>query len=103
MCVFVGSEVVLANVLSHKNGVSIYEVRQYCEKLKEELSHQESNKSVYINFNSKSLESTLLKYKKEFRRFQDRYFVNEEISLEQFNGRFDEETASVLESVAQTI
>lgn len=103
MCVYVGSEVILANLLSNQNSVSENELEVYCDKLKEFLTKEKSIDNVYINLNNHELESTLLIYNKEFRRFQGRFFVNEAINLHYFNDRFDSNISSALLSVAQSL
>lgn len=101
MCVYVGSEVLLANLLSYRENVSELEIELYSEKLKNILKDEKEN--VYINLNDNALEYVLMKYEKEFRRFQGRFFVNESINLNQFNDRFDSNISSMLMLVAQNL
>ena len=99
MCLYVGSEVVLANLLSKKDEITIEDISLYCEKLKEHLS----NKNLYININDEEINNMLLKYPNEFRYFRDRYFANKKINLDYFNSRYSRDIASTFAAVAQTV
>ena len=99
MCLYVGSEVVLANLLSKKDEITIEDISLYCEKLKKRLS----NKNLYININDEEINNMLLKYPDEFRYFQDRYFANDKINLNYFNSRYSRDIASTFAAVAQTV
>ena len=99
MCLYISSEVILANILSKKDSVSIREIMAYCEALKEELSN--SQRGVYINVNHDELRSALSRCSSEFRFFRGLYFVNNAIKLKHFNARYDDSVSRVLEEVAQ--
>lgn len=103
MCLFVGPEVVLANLLSQKSSVSISEIIKYCDELKKALSNIKPDKCVYIKLNDKELETTLIKYESEFRFFQGHYYLNNKINLQHFNARFDSSIASTMKEVAQLV
>lgn len=100
MCLYVSSEVILANLLSKKNGVSQKEIVLYCQRLQRELNNKHN---VYINFNDKEIKNALSKYNREFRYFQGRYFVNNKINLEHFNARYDDSVVSAFAEIAQTV
>ena len=90
MCLYVGSEVILANLLTKKDGVTPEEISSYCQRLRTVLAQDPEYKNVYINLNTKEINYALSKYNKEFRCFQGRYFVNKKINLKHFNARYDE-------------
>lgn len=103
MCIYLGSEVILANLLSEKREVTLGDVNLYCKELEKILASKKINKKIYININSDELEKTLLKYNKEFRYFRGNFFINEEFNLDHFNSRFNEKIVNTLESVAKNI
>ena len=103
MCLYVSPEVVLANLLSRKNGVSKKEIDLYCSRLKDEFLKKDEIGDVYINLNDNEMDNALSRYNKEFRHFQGRYFINENINLYQFNARYDDNVVSTFAEVAQTV
>ena len=102
MCLYVGSDVILANLLSKKDGVSKKEIVSYCKKLSDTFNDNQIN-NVYIDVNDYEIEHALSKYNREFRFFQGRYSINEKINLKHFNARYDDSVVSSFEEVAQTI
>lgn len=101
MCVYVEPEVILANLLTFNDsgeGVSINDLEQYCSKVKTAI-----NDNVYCHFNSNDLELTLLRYPDEFRKFQNKYFINNRININHFNARYTPEIANIFKYIAETL
>lgn len=103
MCVYVGSEVLLANLLSHRSSVSSKEIESYCEKLKEIFSNEMNINNIYLDSNDRTLETALARYEGEFRQFQGRFYRNQTINIRHFNDRFDEEISSTFRKAAQAM
>ncbi|MDR2720416.1 MAG: hypothetical protein LBC03_06410 [Nitrososphaerota archaeon] len=99
MCLHINSEVILANVLSIKDGVSDEDIARYCEALAVTL--QKANHSAYINSNRNELIRALSKYDLEFRYFQGHYFKNKEMVLAQFNARYERDVVNLFSAVAR--
>lgn len=104
MCIYIGSEVVLANILAKRKKATLNDIKRYCQNLREYLLSQYQIDNVYININSEKLEDALLKYNREFRRFGRDYYINRELVLRHFNSRFgDERIVKALEKVAEIL
>lgn len=103
MCLYVGSEVILANLLTKKNGVTPEEISSYCQHLGDILSQHWGCRNVYINLNTKEMNYALSKYNKEFRYFQGRYFANKTMNLSHFNARYDDQVIAAFSEAAQMI
>lgn len=98
MCVYVEPEVILANLLTYNKsdeGISIEDLDKYCQGIKRAIKDD-----VYCHFNSNDLEITLIRYSDEFKRFQNKFFINNKININHFNTRYTVEIANVLKNVA---
>ena len=103
MCLYVSSEVVLANLLSKKNGATSEEISSYCKQLREALNEHGHDRAVYINVNEQEIDHALSKYCKEFRLFQGRYFMNDGVNIARFNARFDDEVIGTFSNLELAI
>lgn len=103
MCVYVGPEVLLANLLSHKPSVSSRDIELYCENLKKAFSNKTNIINLYLDSNDKSLKYALSRYKEEFRQFQGRFYKNKAINIHHFNDRFDKNISSILNETARAL
>lgn len=109
MCYYIGSDVVLANLLYYRSsaqdkGVSFPEIEKYCEAIKLQLLKSGRNKTDYISFgiNRDELNNDVEMYPDEFRKFQNRYY-NIGIKIEPFKLRLVEELSDIMESVAKKL
>jgi len=108
MCIYISSEVILANLLSfysNKNkGVTSKDVEMFCERFKKALLTINNLESqfVFFDINPHSLDKAIW-YNKEFRKFQGRYFSNKAININHFNSRFNPEIAFALENTARSL
>ena len=103
MCLYVGVEVVLANLLSANDSASLQDIVLYCQRLSDVFFDDLHVKSVYMNINNREIEQALSRYEREFRHFQGRFYINEQIDLHHFNARFDDDVAAALTGVAQAL
>lgn len=103
MCVYVSSEVLLANMLQCRESVSPSEIQLYCTKLREVLHNEVGVNSVCLEMDDRTLEKALARYEEEFRLFQGRFYRKQNINVRYFNDRFDENISSTFERVAQAI
>ncbi len=100
MCIHVGSEVLLANLLNDQKysniGVSFDDIYDYSEKLKSIFKENHNIKSFYIASNSFELENALSEYKIEFRQFQEKFYINERFNIRLFNKRYNTKVQEIL-------
>jgi hypothetical protein len=96
MCIYISPEVILANVLSYKEKVSLEELMEYGIQLKKELPN------VYINLNNCEMDVALLRYKDDFRFFQGHYYAKSKMKRNHFNARYNRKIINVLEKTAQS-
>lgn len=109
MCVYVGSDVVLANLLyfhpRSKDGISFSDIENYCFDIKKALIRKGVSKTEYISFNINrdELSSDMSMYNNEFKKFQNRYYSKASINIDQFNSRLKPEISSVMQEVAKSL
>lgn len=103
MCVYIGAEVLLANLLLYNLSITPKDIELYCEQLKENFRNKTNITSLYIDSNNQSLEYALIRYKDEFRKFQGTFYQNQTINIRHFNDRFDEKISLILKETAQNI
>ncbi len=111
MCFYVGSEVVLANLLLYRKatddqtGVSMEDISKYCTKLKQKIKKLEwvDTNYIYINVNPDSVDEAISRYKIEFKKFNSKYYINEGININYFNTLYTSEVAEVLKETAVSL
>lgn len=110
MCYYIGSDVVLANLLEYahgakEKGISFVDIENYCKRIKEALVANGKNKQDYIYFgvNKRELDSDMEVYEDQFRKFQDRYYANDKINIHNFDRGLSPDVRAVMESVAKSM
>lgn len=106
MCLYVGSEVILANLLVYNkaySSVGAKDIIKYCEILKNEIVKIKSSGTEYMYFNvtQQSIDDAINRYKSEFRKFGDEVYINNEIELSYFNARYSSEIVEILKRTAE--
>lgn len=92
MCLYLNSEVILANILSYYPrsycGVDIMLIEQYCMKIKELLIN-DANRPNFIFFQilEGDIEKDISSFSKHFGKFMGRYYKESNFDLEFFNNR----------------
>lgn len=107
MCLYINSEVVLANLLVYqkeKSSVATRDVMKYCQSIKNELSKIKCDGTEYIYFNisQQSIDEAISRYNYEFRKFGDKIYKNNDINLVYFNARYSKEIVDLLKNTAES-
>lgn len=108
MCMYIGSEVILANLLSFypkaEQGVDFNTIERYCNGIKKELLNKNSTANfVSFHVNDDELDSSVQIYPRQFKKFMDRYYRGKELDVQEFNSVVKAELNDVLVSVAQML
>lgn len=106
MCTYVGSDVVLANLLSVKDedqGVNMKDVMKYCNQVMVEISNMKNDKRQYFYFDiySDSVDEAVNSYKLIFDKFAGKIYRKNNINLEYFNSRYPSELSIIFTKVAR--
>lgn len=100
MCVHIGAEVVLANLLSGKKkeqGVSFEDINMYCQKVREQMGNVKADDFVYFAVDKREVKDTVLKYPQMFNMFKNRIFGSDVLKKNQFNSRYTDEIRGILQ------
>lgn len=108
MCVYIGSDVVLANLLYYstnaEEGVSFADIEEYCGRVKDTI-----RKNAYqidlISFqiDNYQLNYSLRLYPNYFKKFVGKYYKGNDLDIEYFKGRLNSEMNIILRSVAEAM
>lgn len=106
MCMFIDSEVLLANLLHYRNGdngVSYGEIENYCNDLKNCLIEDPHGNIHCISFqiSFQTLREKVLRYPACFKLLSGKYYKGEDFNLSRFDLRTQENVKQILANVAQ--
>jgi hypothetical protein len=108
MCVHIGADVILANLLTgpRKNiGVTYEDINRFCKNVKIALSNipTKPDSFVYFAVNERDLQETLIRYPDTFNSFRDKFYCTENINIDNFNKRYAVEIRSILNKASLNI
>lgn len=110
MCIHIGCDVVLANLLMYSpnfdDGIDFSDIEKYCGIVQENLLESRLVKveSVSFQVNDDELESNLRAYPAFFKRFSGRYYRGTPLnSADEFNELFSTPIREILVSAARKI
>ncbi len=107
MCIYVGGDSVLANLLNYNDkaneGFSCTDIEKYCEKIKSEIADDTKIKENYICFeiSSDDIAELMDKYSDQFLLFQGKYYKNSRFSFGRFNWKNSLDIQKIMEKVAK--
>ena len=105
MCLFIGSDTILANILVDKDeqeGIGVYEIKRYCQELNELLDRKKLPYR-YFDISHDSLRKAVLVNRKAFLSFGGKYFRRAVIQIEDYNSIYDEEIREVFAAASSRI
>lgn len=100
MCVHIGADVVLANLLSGENkkqGVSFEEINSYCQKIKQQFIVQNNMDFIYFAIDQREVQDTIWRYPQYFNVFKDRFFCSDTLNVKSFNNRYSINIQEILQ------
>lgn len=106
MCLYVGTDVVLANLLRYCSnsamGISFSDIEKYCERIKNEINSLD-NGTKYISFQiyDRSLENTINIHSKHFKKINKKYYKGLDFNINEFSWKIKPELSIVLENIAK--
>jgi hypothetical protein len=106
MCLYVGTDVVLANILPAvgDRGITHGRFIDFTREVSATLAKKSSDGCVYINDNADELDFMLVRYGKFFGFFRGRYFPTKKLdekAVASFNSKVEEDIAAVLRESAE--
>lgn len=105
MCVYVGSDVVLANLLYYspkaEKGINFADIEKYCFKIRETMAEKRQQGYIAFLVNDFQLENDLREYPDYFNRFAEKYYRGVNLQIEPFKKRVSPEISNVMRRVAQ--
>lgn len=109
MCMYIGSEVLLSNLLNYypksNEGIDFSEIEKYCIAIKEAIANDENSSANFISFrlNDDELESNLRLYPGVFKKFMDKYYKGKNFNGYNFDSRVRPEISLVMKRTASTL
>lgn len=111
MCTYIGSDVVLANLLYYskeKNGVTFSDIENYCQRIKSAIAKLDTSHTQFVSFqiNDASLAGDLKTYPKLFKHFSGKYYMGSELNtnnIRQFKYRLSPEMNEIMRREAEKI
>lgn len=107
MCKFIGSEVILANVLDadvEDDGVTYRDLAAYCERVKDRLAEEAerngSDACVAFDLSDRALAEDLSRYPEMFRCFAGKYYRGIDFQLSRFRGYTSADLRRILKEAA---
>lgn len=106
---YIGSEVILSNLLSYypksSEGIDFLEIEKYCNAIKKAIANDENSNANFISFrlNDDELENNLRLYPGVFKKFMDKYYKGKNFSGCNFNSRVKPEISLVMKKTASTL
>lgn len=106
MCKFIGSEVVLANVLeAQEDGVTYRDLTDYCDRVKVLMAKEAETDSSYacvaFSLSDRDLAEDVSRYPKMFRYFGGKYYRGIDFDLSRFSGFTQPKLRNILRQAAE--
>ena len=108
MCVYVGSDVVLANLLYYspnaEEGIDFTDIEEYCYRIKNAIINN-SHRIKFISFqvNDYQLNYSLRSYPDYFKKFLGKYYKGIDLDIRCFENRVTPEMSTILRTVAEAM
>lgn len=108
MCLYVGSDVVLANLLNYsinsENGIVFSDIERYCEKIKIEInSLNKETKFISFQVYDRSIEDVINLYPTHFKEINRRYYKGLDFDIDEFSWKLSPEFRMLFENSAKKI
>lgn len=106
MCLYVGSAVVLANLLNYsinsENGIVFSDIERYCKKIKIEInSLNKETKFISFQVYDRSIENVINLYPKHFKEINRRYYKGLDFDIDEFSWKLSPELRMLFENSAK--
>lgn len=105
MCLFIGSETILANILENrdeKEGVGIQEIKEYCRELgrsfdKKKIRHR------YFDISNDSLYKAVIANRDVFSLSGGKYFRCAHIEIDEYNSAYERDIRDVFKYASSNL
>lgn len=105
MCIYVGSDVVLANLLCYspqaENGLNYSDMETYCRQVKDRLLAEKKEGYISFQLSDFQLDNSIREYPRYFSRFAGRYYRGTYFQIEPFKKRVTADIADIMCAVAR--
>lgn len=109
MCTYIGSDVILANLLCYspdvQDGVTYSDIETYCKKIKEIIAKDKTSniRSISFGVSDPQLDVSLRVYPNYFKRFIGKYYRGIDFQMKPFEYRVDNKMKEIMKEAAENM